>query len=523
MLEHMNQVTQALMFRIGDLEGLACWEERFGAVGLDVSAVQQCTTLLGSFALKSAELLNAIDESKSNFKAFFAWLQRVMWIIENDVGQVAPFEFDTAQVAQFIQNNFSSMLSSKEDGEAMVDVVGQYFAVDNLRTTAKKDGAGSSGNGLWGCLFGEIVLDCPAGGCHAQVMKTIEVDSDEGVGPGKLKNQLRGEGISSEAVDDAVEWLLAKGHLIVTGRGYLAMAAGPGQTQHTHLYPDMTSSSLAQVLADLQAAMEASFSLTSAKCRDSFSLQTGVDLSAGGGGDGVGAAAAAATVPSALQAVKVEEMSELATISLSSSAANRLMVVKVDGGGAVQAAAVKFSESVNVFAIQSYNDENFALMMTAPSSLSDDARDADDDGGGGTDYVLALLPIAAFEEHYEPVPEDGSVANVVAGQDGCDGHNAITEWTNLGDEACTMAVGGARQVGCTLAPNKRGLKIFDLGVGPDSDDEDEDEEEEDDADEVVVEEEEGDEDEVEEEGAAAAAVDGDGDAVVNAEEDGEDN
>ena len=471
-LEHMNQVTQQLMFRMGDLEGLACWDERFAPVGLDVSAIQECTTLLGSFALKSAELLNAIEESKSNFKAFFAWLQRVMWIIENDGGQVSPFEFDTAQVAQFIQNNFSSTNDSKEDGEAMVDVVGQYFAAGKLRS----DGSGSGSGGcssLWDAVFGEIVIDCPSGGCYAQVMKTIELGPEEGMGSGTVKSKLRSEGgVSSEAVDRAVEWLLEKGHVIVTGRGYLSLAAGPGQTQHTHLYPDMTSSSLAQVLHDLQAKVESSFALTSVKCCDSFSVQTAVHMSAspvvseaGSGGSGVEAAAAA---PSAMQAVKSKETEQIATVALVATAPNRLQVVKVDGTGAVQAAAVHFDDGVDVFAIQSYNDENFALMMSAPSGAEPSET------GAGADYVLALIPLEAFEDHYEAVPPGSCVADVVAEQDGCDGHQSITEWTNVGAETYTMAVGGARQVGCTLAPNRRGLKIFDLGVAPDSEDEDDD-------------------------------------------------
>ena len=133
-LEHMNKATEAMMFRLGDLEGLASWEERFGQIGIDDSLVQPCISLLGAFAMKSAELLRVIDQSKQSFKAFFTWLQRVVWMMEVPDGNMAETKFDSRQVAQFIKDNFAG----KDDGDqdhAMIDNVGQYFASQPLRTT----------------------------------------------------------------------------------------------------------------------------------------------------------------------------------------------------------------------------------------------------------------------------------------------------------------------------------------------------------------------------------------------------
>jgi hypothetical protein len=450
-VEHMNQVTQALMFRIGDLEGLACWEERFEPVGLDVAAIQECTTMLGSFALKSAELLNAIDESKSSFNAFFSWLQRVMWLIENADGQAPNFKFDTAQVAKFITDNFSSLLPSKEDGQAMVDVVGQYFAPSPLRTV-------QNAAGDWDELFREIVLDSPAGGCHAQVVRAIELGPAGGIAPGALKSKLREQGIAGEAVDDAVSWLMDKGSVVVPEGSYvLALADAPGQTQHTHLYPDVASSSLAQVLVNLEARVQNSFSLTATKCQESFSATVGACMHTDFD----------PTLPSAVHSLKTED-GEFQTFALSVMSLRQVQVVKV-AKSRIMAASVIFDDTVEVRAIEPFDDESFAVLLAAPTTAEE---------GSSTECALVLIPFDAVDDTYEVVDAGGSVAEVLAQQEPCDGHAAITKWHELNMDTAAIAVEGRRTTGCALSQNGRVVKLYILDDG--EEDESSDEEDSDD-------------------------------------------
>jgi anaphase-promoting complex subunit 4 len=74
---HFNQAIQALLFRLGDVSGLAEWTERFGLLGIDTRGLEKVTGTLGSLAHKSAELVRRIDSSRTSFKAFFAWLNKV--------------------------------------------------------------------------------------------------------------------------------------------------------------------------------------------------------------------------------------------------------------------------------------------------------------------------------------------------------------------------------------------------------------------------------------------------------------
>jgi len=164
-LEHMNKATEAMMFRLGDLNGLAAWQERFGEIGIDSSLVQPCISLLGAFAMKAAELLRVIDQSKQSFNAFFTWLQRIVWMMEVPDGNMAETKFDSRQVARFIKDNFAG----KDDGDqehAMIDNVGQYFASQPLRTKQGSNGRwpefyadltqGGSNSDACHCLFDDV-------------------------------------------------------------------------------------------------------------------------------------------------------------------------------------------------------------------------------------------------------------------------------------------------------------------------------------------------------------------------------
>lgn len=79
---HFNAGLQALMFRLGDLGGLVEWTERFGSLGLEHGGLAAANGTLGALAHKSAELVRRIGSSRTSFKAFFAWLNKVRGLQE---------------------------------------------------------------------------------------------------------------------------------------------------------------------------------------------------------------------------------------------------------------------------------------------------------------------------------------------------------------------------------------------------------------------------------------------------------
>ena len=56
-INHINGAIQSLHYHLTDLLGMARWTERFGPLGLAEAAVQESLNHVGTFALKSRELL----------------------------------------------------------------------------------------------------------------------------------------------------------------------------------------------------------------------------------------------------------------------------------------------------------------------------------------------------------------------------------------------------------------------------------------------------------------------------------
>ncbi|KAH8025004.1 hypothetical protein HPB51_002418 [Rhipicephalus microplus] len=109
-LKQLQGVTQAIYFHLADLQGMARWEDRFGALGLRSEAVTNALGCTGSFLLKVAELLQVIEVSIRNFKAFFRWLYVVILRLSDDT--VPPEVTRISQqeivfVAEFLKENFA--------------------------------------------------------------------------------------------------------------------------------------------------------------------------------------------------------------------------------------------------------------------------------------------------------------------------------------------------------------------------------------------------------------------------------
>lgn len=134
-LKQLQGVTQAVYFHLADLQGMALWEDRFGALGLRSAAVMNALGCTGSFLLKLAELLQVIEVSIRNFKAFFRWLYVVILRLSDD--SVPPEVTRISQqeivfVAEFLKENFAVEWSEENRLSFSLERVGQYLKDEPL-------------------------------------------------------------------------------------------------------------------------------------------------------------------------------------------------------------------------------------------------------------------------------------------------------------------------------------------------------------------------------------------------------
>ncbi|OWF41517.1 Anaphase-promoting complex subunit 4 [Mizuhopecten yessoensis] len=73
-VQHLQVVSQAMLYHLSDLRGMSAWYEKFGVLGMHTQKIQEAVTAVGSFVLKTSEIQQVIDNSIKNFKAFFRWL-----------------------------------------------------------------------------------------------------------------------------------------------------------------------------------------------------------------------------------------------------------------------------------------------------------------------------------------------------------------------------------------------------------------------------------------------------------------
>uniref|UniRef100_A0AAY5EB44 Anaphase-promoting complex subunit 4 n=1 Tax=Electrophorus electricus TaxID=8005 RepID=A0AAY5EB44_ELEEL len=110
-ISHLQSGSGALLYHLSEVKGMALWKQKFQPLGLDPVAIEEAITAVGSFTLKANELLQVIDKSMKNFKAFFRWLY---------VGKMT--QKDLAFVADFLSEHFSELFDRK----------GKYFNVERV-------------------------------------------------------------------------------------------------------------------------------------------------------------------------------------------------------------------------------------------------------------------------------------------------------------------------------------------------------------------------------------------------------
>uniref|UniRef100_A0A8C5NAC2 Anaphase-promoting complex subunit 4 n=1 Tax=Gouania willdenowi TaxID=441366 RepID=A0A8C5NAC2_GOUWI len=123
-INHLQSGSEALLYHLSEVKGMSLWKQKFEPLGLDSAAIEGAITAVGSFSLKANELLQVIDKSMKNFKAFFRWLY---------VGKTSnPLKFnsimtqkDISFVADFLSEHFSK-------NEELFDRKGKYFNVERV-------------------------------------------------------------------------------------------------------------------------------------------------------------------------------------------------------------------------------------------------------------------------------------------------------------------------------------------------------------------------------------------------------
>ncbi|XP_051952176.1 anaphase-promoting complex subunit 4-like [Xyrauchen texanus] len=127
-ISHLQSGSEALLYHLSEVKGMALWKQKFQPLGLDPSVIEDAIVAVGSFTLKASELLQVIDKSMKNFKAFFRWLYVAMLRMSED--HVPPelnkmTQKDLAFVADFLSEHFSA-------NEELFDRKGKYFNVERV-------------------------------------------------------------------------------------------------------------------------------------------------------------------------------------------------------------------------------------------------------------------------------------------------------------------------------------------------------------------------------------------------------
>uniref|UniRef100_A0A671WNK5 Anaphase-promoting complex subunit 4 n=1 Tax=Sparus aurata TaxID=8175 RepID=A0A671WNK5_SPAAU len=113
-ISHLQSGSEALLYHLSEVKGMCLWKQKFEPLGLDSAAIEGAITAVGSFSLKANELLQVIDKSMKNFKAFFRWLYVAMLRMCEE--HVPPelnkmTQKDIAFVADFLSEHFSEVRS----------------------------------------------------------------------------------------------------------------------------------------------------------------------------------------------------------------------------------------------------------------------------------------------------------------------------------------------------------------------------------------------------------------------------
>uniref|UniRef100_A0A4W3IVA7 Anaphase-promoting complex subunit 4 n=1 Tax=Callorhinchus milii TaxID=7868 RepID=A0A4W3IVA7_CALMI len=127
-ISHLQSGSEALLYHLSELKGMAMWKQKYQPLGLDVSAIEDAINAVGGFILKANELLQVIDNSMKNFKAFFRWLYAAMLRMSDD--HVLP-ELNKVNI-NFVSIYFPFHFGYSLQAPELYDQKGQYFNVERV-------------------------------------------------------------------------------------------------------------------------------------------------------------------------------------------------------------------------------------------------------------------------------------------------------------------------------------------------------------------------------------------------------
>lgn len=129
-VKHLQTASQALVFHLTYLQGMARWHDHFGVLGLDADSIQESIKAAGSLVISAYDLQQVIDSSIKNFKAFFRWLYVVILRLskEDIPSELSKMtQHDVSFVAEFLRDNFSHFIP-EENSLFSDDMYGQKSA-----------------------------------------------------------------------------------------------------------------------------------------------------------------------------------------------------------------------------------------------------------------------------------------------------------------------------------------------------------------------------------------------------------
>ncbi|KAL3681938.1 hypothetical protein R1sor_024894 [Riccia sorocarpa] len=126
--EHMQPAAEIIVFRLGELRGLARWEERLACIGLQEELIDRALEHATMLSVQLERLLRIIAETTGGFRVFFVWLLKALRQLNRETvpqTEVLP-NVDSTAVAKFLQTDFEndpvSLHLSNSSSNVVVDV-----------------------------------------------------------------------------------------------------------------------------------------------------------------------------------------------------------------------------------------------------------------------------------------------------------------------------------------------------------------------------------------------------------------
>ncbi|XP_077992612.1 anaphase-promoting complex subunit 4-like [Glandiceps talaboti] len=135
-IKHIHSIGKALLYHLSEVKGMSLWYDKYGVIGLSPAQIEGAMTTVGSFILKANELLQVIEISLQNFKAFFRWIYVVILRLSEETipPEISKMtQKDITFVADFLKENLHSDKDSIDKGSGFnLERVGQYLKKEEL-------------------------------------------------------------------------------------------------------------------------------------------------------------------------------------------------------------------------------------------------------------------------------------------------------------------------------------------------------------------------------------------------------